>query len=81
MLDGINGDRGMRLWKSTIKPEIYTDDVSYLQTRNSERRRGEFKGTKWKHHVMKTELNIYIVKWKLHKPGWLYNEIGKSETL
>ena len=80
-LYGINGDRGMRLWKSTIKPEIYSDDATYLWTSNSEMRRGEFKGTWWKHHAMKTEPNIYIVKWKLHEPGWLYNEIGESITL
>jgi len=77
----INRDTGMRLWKSTIKPDIYSHDATYLRKRNLVRLWGEFKGTRWKHHVMKTGTNIYIVKWLLHKPGWLYNEIGESETL
>ena len=42
----INGDWDMRLWKLTIKPEMYSDDATYLLTRNSERRRGELKGTR-----------------------------------
>jgi len=28
-LYGINGDTGMRLWKSTTKPEIYSNDATY----------------------------------------------------
>jgi hypothetical protein len=46
MLYGINVDTGMRLWKSKTKPEIYSNDATYSWTRNSERRRGEFKGTR-----------------------------------
>ena len=42
----INGDWDMRLWKLTIKPEMYSDDATYLLTRNSERHRGELKGTR-----------------------------------
>lgn len=78
-LYGINRDKGMWLWKSTLKPEIYSDDATYLQTRNSERRRGEFKGTRWKHHVMKTGPNIYSVNWTLHKPGWLCNNTKQKK--
>lgn len=81
LLYGINRDKGMWLWKSTLKPEIYSDDATYLQIRNSERWRGEFKGTRWKHHVMKTGPNIYTVKWTLHKPGWLCNNINKRNII
>jgi hypothetical protein len=79
-LYGINGDIGMRLWKSDNKTRNIVM-MLLIYEHNLERRRGEFKGMRWKHHVMKAESHTYTVKWKLHKPEWLYNEIGKSETV